>query len=63
MSDSFNCYALSFELAARELANRPEAQDNESLQNEICRKYGIALDTLTDSEISELEYQIATFSN
>lgn len=58
MSDSFNCYASSFELAAREFAKHPEAQNDESLQYAICRRYGIFLERLTDDEISELEHQI-----
>lgn len=48
-------FTLSMLAAANDLRNRPEAQNNPSLQDEICRSYGIILEALTDDEISELE--------
>ena len=52
--DSFNCYALSFEQAARALAAYPESNGNPELQYEICKEYGVFLDELTSSEINHL---------
>lgn len=44
----------NFELVARELAHNPESQDNEALQEAICRKYGIFLNNITDDEAAML---------
>lgn len=54
-SDSGWLYANSKLAAAAELARRPEAQNSPSLQDKICRSYGIFLDSMTDDEISEFE--------
>lgn len=51
---TFSQYALSFELAARALANHPEAQDDESMQFTICREYGVFLDQCTEDELNHL---------
>lgn len=48
--------------AAQELANRPEAQDDESLQYEICRKHGVFLDCMTDDEFSEFERLVQEYA-
>lgn len=58
----FIAYTGSFELAARELVNRPEAQGNEELQDSICRKYGIFLDSITDEEAAILCSMIKNYS-
>lgn len=55
---AFSAYAGSFELAARELAAHPEAQDDADLQDAICRKYGIFLDNITDDEAKELSRMV-----
>ncbi len=54
-------YAAAKLAAAKELANRPDAQYNSTLQNEICREYGIFLDNMTDDEISEFEHLIQSY--
>lgn len=59
---SFLAYTGSFELAARELARTPEAQDNPYLQASICRKYGIFLDNITDDEIEMLSRIVEEYS-
>lgn len=53
-----SAYANAKLAAARELARRPETRDDSSLQNEICRKHGVFLDSMTDDEISEFEGMI-----
>lgn len=59
----FNCYALSFELAARELARHPETNNDFPSQYEICRKYGVFLDSLTNDEKKHLESLVEDFLN
>lgn len=54
-------YANSFIAAAMELAHTPEAEDNEELQNEICHKYGVFIENMTDDEFQEFEYLIEKF--
>lgn len=49
-------YANSKLAAINELVRRPEAQDDPSLQNEICRKHGVFLDSMTEDEFSEFEH-------
>lgn len=46
-------YALSKLAAARELARNPKSNNNYSLQDSICRKYGIFLDSMTRDELEE----------
>lgn len=46
-------YSLSKLAAARELARNPKSNNNYSLQDSICRKYGIFLDTMTQDEKDE----------
>ena len=46
-------YALSKLAAARELAQNPRSNNNYSLQNNICRKHGIFLDSMTQDEKEE----------
>lgn len=62
MKIPFIIYTGSFELAARELAGRPEAQGNEELQDIICRKYGIFLDNVTDEEAAMLCSMVENYS-
>lgn len=62
MKMPFLAYTGSFELVARELANRPETQDNEKLQDTICRKYGIFLDSITDEEAAMLCSMVENYS-
>ncbi len=47
--------------AARELARRPETMCNPSLQDEICRSYGVFIDSMTDDEVDEFEHLIESF--
>lgn len=61
--DTFMMYAGSFDLAARELARTPEAQNNENLQRSICRKYGILLDCITDDEAYLLSRMVEDFAH
>lgn len=48
--------------AARDLANHPEAQDDEIMQAIICGNYGIFLDRLTDDEVKELSRLVESFN-
>ena len=59
---AFSIYASNFELAARDLAKHPEAQDDEDMQDAICRKYGIFLDQITDDEAEELSRMVESFN-
>ena len=43
-------YALSKLAAARELARNPNSNNNYSLQDSICRKHGIFLDSMTKTK-------------
>lgn len=54
-------YANSLIAAAMELARTPEAVNNEELQNEICRNYGIFMESMTDDEFQEFEHLIEKF--
>lgn len=54
-------YANSLVAAAIELAHTPEAVNNGELQNEICRKYGVFIDNMTDDEFQEFEHLIEKF--
>lgn len=56
-------YANSKLATARELAKRPEAADNPSLQYEICQKNGVFLEDMTEDEIAEFERMIQEFVN
>lgn len=51
---AFNCYALSFELAAKALAEHPEAQYDEAMQYDICHEHGVFLDQCTEDELAHL---------
>lgn len=55
MNDGGWIYANSKLAAAMELARRPDAVNNPSLQDEICRNYGIFLENMTDDEFEEFE--------
>ena len=46
-------YALSKLAAAKELARNPRSNNNYSLQDDICRKHGIFLDSMTQDEKEE----------
>lgn len=59
---AFTAYTGSFELAARELARHPEAQNDEHLQDAICRRYGIFLDNITDDEAEMLSRMIEEYA-
>lgn len=54
-------YANSLIAAAIELAHTHEAVDNEELQNEICHKYGVFIESMTDDELQEFEHLIEKF--
>ena len=43
-------YFFSIDAAAKELAETPQAQYSETLQIEICRKHGVFLECITNSE-------------
>lgn len=55
-------YLLSLDAAARELAERPEAQDNPALQDAICRKHGVFLDCITDDEVEMLSRLVEQYA-
>lgn len=59
MDMSFLAYTGAFELAARELASKPWA----SQQAQICAKYGIFFDNITDDEIDMLSQMVEEYSN
>lgn len=61
MFDSGWMYANSKLAAAMELARTPEAANDPSLQDEICRNYGIFLESMTDDEILELESLVRSY--
>lgn len=46
-------YGASKLAAARELARNPKSNNNYSLQDSICRKHGIFLDSMTQDEKEE----------
>ena len=46
-------YALSKLAAAKELAQNPRSNNNYSLQDSICRKHGVFLDSMTQDEKEE----------
>lgn len=46
-------YGASKLAAARELARNPNSNNNHSLQDSICRKHGIFLDSMTQDEKEE----------
>lgn len=62
MDFTFLEYTGSFELAARELARTPEAQDNPELQKIICRKYGILFDAMTNDEAKMLSWMVENYA-
>lgn len=63
MDTTFYIYAGSFELAARELASKPWTMNDPSQQAQICAKYGIFFDNITDDEISMLGRMVEEYSN
>lgn len=63
MDISFLAYTGSFELAARELASKPWTMNDPFRQAQICAKYGIFLDNITDDEISMLARMVEEYSN
>ena len=46
-------YALSKLAAARELARNPKSNNNYPLQDYICRKHGVFLESMTQDEKEE----------
>ena len=54
-------YALSKLAAARELARNPKSNNNYSLQDSICRKHGIILDSMTIDELEEFARIVEEF--
>lgn len=54
-------YALSKLAAARELARNPKTNNNYSLQDSICRKHGIFLDSMTIDELEEFARIVEEF--
>ena len=63
MDMPFLVYTGSFELAARELARTPSANENYELQDLICRKYGVFLDNITDDEVIMLSRMVEEYAN
>ena len=63
MDTTFSIYTGSFELAARELASKPWVMNDPSQQEQICRKYGIFLDNITDDEINMLSRMVEEYAN
>lgn len=60
---AFSQYTNSFNLAAMELARHPESQYDEDLQEAICRRYGIFLDSITDDEAEHLSRLVEEYAN
>lgn len=54
-------YALSKLAAARELARNPKSNNNYSLQDSICRKHGIFLDSMARDELEEFARIVEEF--
>lgn len=63
MDMPFLAYTGSFELAARELASKPWVMNDPLRQAQICAKYGIFLDNITDDEISMLSRMVEEYAN
>lgn len=63
MDTTFSIYTGSFELAARELASKPWVMNDPSQQEQICRKYGIFLDNITDDEVIMLSRMVEEYAN
>lgn len=63
MDTTFSIYTGSFELAARELASKPWVMNDPLQQAQICAKYGIFLDNITDDEINMLSRMIEEYAN
>ena len=63
MDMPFLAYTSSFELAARELASKPWVMNDPSQQAQICRKYGVFLDNITDDEDIMLSRMIEEYAN
>lgn len=63
MDTTFSIYTGSFELAARELASKPWIINDPSQQAQICAKYGIFLDNITDDEIAMLSRMVEEYAN
>lgn len=59
---AFSQYANAFNLAAMDLARHPKAQYDEALQAAICRRYGIFLDNITDSEAKYLSRLVEKYA-
>ena len=59
-SPSIN-YALSKLAAARELARNPNSNNNYPLQDSICRKHGIFLESMTIDELEEFARIVEEF--
>ena len=54
-------YALSKLAAARELARNPNSNNNYPLQDSICRKHGIFLESMTIDELEEFARIVEEF--
>lgn len=63
MDTTFSIYTGSFELAARDLASKPWVINDPSQQAQICAKYGIFLDNITDDEIAMLSRMVEEYAN
>ena len=55
---AFSSYVVSLDRAAREIANTPAAAYCYSIQEDICRKYGIFLNDITEDERKYLQMQV-----
>ena len=55
---AFSSYVVSLDRAAREIANTPAAAYCYSIQEDICRKYGIFLNNITEDEKKYLQMQV-----
>lgn len=56
-------YFFSLDAATIELANTPQAQDDATLQDAICRKHGVFLDCITDDEVEYLSRLVEAYAN
>lgn len=48
--------------AAMELARIPEARGNSTLQDEVCRSFGIPFSSMTNDEIAEFQRLIHSYA-
>ena len=55
--DLMNMYGGSLYCIAAELANRSDREDV-FIQDKICRKYGLSLESLSNAEAAQISYMI-----